>query len=120
MNLKIIKFQLKIEEFFLFLFSIYLFSLLNFSWWWFIILLLIPDISMIGYLKNNTLGAITYNLVHNRGLSILIYLLGVFLTNEIIQLVGIILFAHISLDRTLGYGLKLNHFKNTHLGKINQ
>jgi hypothetical protein len=41
------------------------------------------------------------------------------LKNEWLQISGIILFGHSSMDRSLGYGLKLNEgFKYTHLGMI--
>ncbi|MDZ7767428.1 MAG: DUF4260 family protein [Melioribacteraceae bacterium] len=49
---------IRLEEVALFILSIYLFALLNFSWWWFPLLLLIPDVRMIGYIMNNKVGAV--------------------------------------------------------------
>lgn len=95
------------------------FSFLSFSWWWFLILIFTPDISMIAYLIHPKVGAIFYNIFHHKAVAIALYILGFYLQNPIIQLIGIILFAHASLDRVFGYGLKyFSGFKNTHLGII--
>lgn len=110
------KILLKIEEAFLFFLSIYLFSNLNFDWWWFPILLFTPDISILGYLINNNIGAIIYNIIHNKALSITFYIIGSIIKNPILQLIGIILLAHSSLDRVFHFGLKYkDDFKHTHL-----
>jgi Domain of unknown function (DUF4260) len=110
---------LKLEELGQFLFGIFLFLQLTFSWWWFPAMLLTPDVGMVGYLLNNKLGAITYNIMHHKGLAIVVLLLGYTLGNEILSLTGIILFSHASMDRLLGYGLKyFDHFKHTHLGNL--
>ena len=103
----------------LFNFGVYLFYKLPYEWWWFVVLLLLPDIGMTGYLINKKFGALTYNLFHHRGLAILIYLFGLSGSLPMVQLVGVILFAHIAMDRTFGYGLKYNKgFNYTHLGEI--
>lgn len=113
------KTSLKLEELTMLLLGIYLFSLLNLSWWWFIGLFFAPDIGMLGYVANNKIGAMSYNIFHHKFIAIAIYFLGIFLTSEVIQMVGIILFSHSSFDRMLGYGLKLEKgFKFTHLGEI--
>jgi len=110
---------IKLEELGLFLFGIYLFSLLNYQWWWFLVLILVPDFSMLGYLINNKAGAFLYNVFHHKGLAILVYLAGCFLKIEVLQLIGIILLAHSAMDRAFGYGLKYETgFKYTHLGEI--
>ncbi len=110
---------LKIEEVCLLFLSIYLFSILHFDWWWFLVLILAPDISMLAYLINSKIGAKSYNIFHHKGLAILIYLVGIYLGNEFIQLAGIILLGHASMDRVFGYGLKYsNSFNHTHLGMI--
>lgn len=110
---------IRLEELGLLLLGIYLFSVLNYQWWWFLILILAPDLSMVGYAFNNKVGAILYNLFHHRGIAIVIYLIGIYFSKEQIQLIGIILFAHSSMDRMMGYGLKYEMgFKFTHLGTI--
>ena len=110
---------LKLEELFMFGLGIFMFSELPYQWWWFLVLILTPDIGMIGYLLGNKVGAFMYNLFHHKGLAIAIYLLGVYLSVSILQLIGIILFAHSAMDRIMGYGLKYDKgFKFTHLGEI--
>lgn len=111
--------SLKIEEVFMFGLGVYLFSLLPYQWWWFLVLILTPDIGMVGYLFGNKVGAFMYNVFHHKGLAIAIYLLGVYLSIPVIQLIGILLFAHSAMDRIMGYGLKYDKgFKFTHLGEI--
>jgi len=74
---------------------------------------------MLGYLIITRIGAFTYNILHHKGIAILIYLAGFYFNQPVMQLTGIIIFAHSSFDRILGYGLKYNDdFKNTHLGII--
>jgi hypothetical protein len=110
---------LKLEGFALFLLSIFLFSRLPYPWWVYPLLLFVPDISMIGYVRDTRLGAWIYNIVHHYGVSISLYLLGFFLGSPLLQLIGVILLGHSSLDRALGYGLKYpDAFTNTHLGII--
>jgi hypothetical protein len=94
-------------------------NLLPYDWWWFLVLLLLPDIGMIGYFFGNKTGAFVYNVFHHKGIALVIYLFGVYLVNPLIQLIGIILFAHSAMDRIMGYGLKYDKgFKYTHLGEI--
>lgn len=113
------KYLIQLEELAMFLLGIYLFNQLPYTWWWFLILLLLPDIGMIGYIFNNKIGAYTYNLTHHKLIALTMYVLGLINNVGIIQLIGIILFAHSSLDRMLGYGLKYEKgFKYTHLGNI--
>jgi hypothetical protein len=110
---------IKLEEFALFVLSVYLFSTLDFAWWWYLVLLLAPDLSALGYLVNTKTGAFTYNLAHHKGLAILIYLIGVLLGNPAVQFAGLLLVGHSSLDRVFGYGLKYaDSFQHTHLGRI--
>ena len=111
--------SLQIEELGMLLLGVYFFSELDFNWWWFLILILTPDIGMLGYLINSKVGAISYNLLHHKGLAIIIFFIGIYFNNKIFQLIGVILFSHASLDRIFGYGLKyFDNFKHTHLGNI--
>jgi len=113
------KIALKLEELTLFVLGVFAFSQLSFAWWWFLILLLTPDIGMLGYLFGNKTGAVCYNIFHHRGVALLVYFCGIYFNVEIVQLVGIILFSHIAMDRIFGYGLKYHKgFKYTHLGNI--
>jgi hypothetical protein len=110
---------LKLEELFMFSLSIFLFSKLDYAWWWYAVLLFTPDISMLGYSVNARIGALTYNLVHNKALGIMLYVMGWYIANPALPLAGVILFGHSSLDRVMGYGLKYSDsFQHTHLGMI--
>lgn len=110
---------LKLEELALFVLGIFMFGLLGYDWWWFLILILAPDLGMLGYLVNPKMGAWSYNIFHHKGIAISIYFLGMYLSLPVVQLIGVILFAHASMDRIFGYGLKYEKgFKFTHLGEI--
>lgn len=110
---------LRLEEFLMLVLALFLFSGLNASWGLFALLFLAPDLSMLGYLINPRLGAWTYNLVHHKGLGITLYVLGVLLSMPWLTFTGLLLFAHSSLDRVFGCGLKHEDaFQNTHLGRI--
>ena len=97
---------IKLEELALVLLSFYLFLALDYAWWWFPLLFFLPDISMIGFLINPKAGALTYNVIHHKALSILLYLLGSFTQLPALQLAGVIMFGHSSLDRVLGFELQ--------------
>ena len=113
------KTTIRLEELGFTLFSVYLFSLLPFPWWYFPVLFFVPDLSMLGYLAGPGIGALVYNFVHHRGLALLYYVLGMLLATPALALAGAIIFAHSSLDRVFGYGLKFpDSFSNTHLGRI--
>jgi len=110
---------LQAEEIAITAFAIYFLTKhsLGLSLWLWIPLFLSPDLSMIGYLFNNPVGAFTYNLFHHRGFSLLIVAAGLLLHHELTITIGILLFAHSSFDRMLGYGLKYSdNFKHTSLG----
>ena len=110
---------LRLEELFLALLSVYLFTGLDFAWWWYPILLLTPDLGMIGYLVSLGVGAVTYNLAHHKGVAGLLFVIGGYVQIPVLQLVGLVILGHSSLDRVLGYGLKYSDsFQHTHLGMI--
>jgi uncharacterized protein DUF4260 len=110
---------LKLEEAAMFVLSIYALSLLHVSWWVYLLILIAPDASFAGYTAGNKVGALCYNLFHHKGVAIAIFLAGLIWRDEWLQITGIVLFGHSSMDRMLGYGLKLNQgFKYTHLGMI--
>jgi hypothetical protein len=110
---------IRLEEAALFGLALVGFAQLDLAWWWFAVLLLAPDLSAVGYLAGPRLGAALYNLVHHRGLAVLVFLVGVYAASTALTLAGIILFAHSSLDRVFGYGLKYGDaFQHTHLGWI--
>ena len=88
-------------------------------WWWYLLLLLGPDISMLGYLAGNKAGAALYNLFHHKGVAVAGFTGGLLLPDHLMQIIGIVLFGHSSMDRAFGYGLKTAEgFNYTHLGII--
>ncbi len=110
---------IKLEEAGLFIVTVYLFFQLDYPWWLFPLLLFLPDVSILGYMVNETTGAYIYNFLHHRGIAVILYMGGVLLTQPLMSLIGLILFAHSSLDRIFGYGLKhTTGFSHTHLGRI--
>ena len=110
---------LKLEEAAMLVLSIYALSLFHVSWWVYLLLLIAPDISCIGYAAGSKVGAVCYNLFHHKGVATAIFIAGFVLKDEWLQIIGIVLFGHSSMDRMFGYGLKLNEgFKYTHLGMI--
>jgi hypothetical protein len=112
---------LRMEEGAMFALTIYLNSLLPFQGWVFWAWFLAPDAGMLGYLVNPRLGALTYNVLHHKGIAIALYIAGSLLSIHELTLAGIVLFGHSSFDRIVGYGLKFpDNFKNTHLGWIGQ
>lgn len=109
----------RVEGLAVLLLSIYFYSTLDFSWLLFFVLLFIPDLSMLGYLRNNKVGAIIYNIFHSYSLPITMVFIGMLFVNTITLTIGIIWIAHIGLDRMIGYGLKYQtDFKDTHIQRI--
>ena len=121
---------LRLEEVAQFLVCLAILIGFNVEWWVYLLLLLGPDIGMLGYLINSRVGAVTYNVLHHKGLALVILLIGFFIVpyamtdtadgiSETVRLVGVILYGHASMDRIFGYGLKYSDdFKHTHLGWI--
>jgi hypothetical protein len=110
---------LRAEGLVVFVVCLFWYSNLNASWLLFILLWLVPDISMVGYLKDTKLGAIIYNLVHNYILALVVCAFGIFFGNNLIVSIGVIWVSHIGLDRFMGYGLKYpDSFKHTHIQQL--
>jgi hypothetical protein len=116
-----VKNALKLEEFIMGIFGILGFIYFDGTLLLFLLGILLPDLGMLGYLINNFVGSYTYNLTHHKGLAIIFFLSGYFLSFNPFIFTGIIIFTHSSFDRALGYGLKYkNNFKDTHLGFLNR
>ena len=85
-------------------------------WLWFGLLFLAPDVSMLGYLVNDRLGATIYNLFHTYTTPIALLCLPWLAGQASYAWLAVIWSAHIGFDRMLGYGLKYESaFKDTHL-----
>ncbi len=110
---------IKLEELGMLVISIFALASFELAWWVYLILFLGPDISMLGYLLGNKIGAACYNIFHHKGIALALFLTGFIYHDWLLQVTGIILFGHSSMDRMFGYGLKYNEgFKFTHLGAI--
>ena len=95
------------------------FAGLDEPWWLVPALLLVPDVFMAGYARSSTAGAILYNAAHSYPAPAALGLLASVAEEPLWQGVALIWFAHIGMDRALGYGLKYEtDFKDTHLGRI--
>lgn len=91
----------------------------NRGWLFFAALLLCPDLSTLGYLRNPRVGAAAYNLVHNYVGPVVLGAMSLLWLGQLWLGIALIWGAHIGMDRTLGYGLKLpSSFHSTHLGPI--
>jgi hypothetical protein len=89
------------------------------SFWAWLLLFFSPDISGLAYLVSPRIGAYGYNLFHNRAIAIALIAVGLFTHVDLIKAMGILLLAHSSFDRMMGYGLKYtDDFKHTNLGWI--
>ena len=112
-------FLLRLEGVALLVLGTLMFFHLGGSWLFFLALLFAPDVAMLGYLAGPRLGAMSYNLFHAYPLPAALLVYGFFGGTPLAVLVSLVWFAHIGLDRGLGYGLKLPAgFKHTHLGRL--
>ena len=112
---------IKLEEAGVFAVAVFLLYKLNIhlGWWLYLILFLSPDIGMLGYMINTKIGAFTYNLFHHKATASIVLILGVIQSNDYLLLAGLLLLAHSSFDRVLGYGLKYpDNFKHTNVGYL--
>jgi len=89
------------------------------SWWWFAGLFLVPDISMLAYVRGPRLGALCYNAAHTSTFAFVLVGVGWWQHYPLVLCIGLIWLAHIAFDRMLGYGLKYpTGFGDTHLGPL--
>lgn len=92
---------------------------IHFVWWAWIPIFLLPDLSMLGYVFGNRVGAFCYNLFHHQLIAAIVTGVGFVFKLPMVELAGLVLLGHSSLDRFMGYGLKLQQgFGYTHLGTI--
>lgn len=89
------------------------------SWWLFVALWLVPDLSMLGYLRDSCLGARIYNAVHTYMGPGVLALCALLLGGNMLLPISLIWANHIGVDRLMGYGLKYSDgFGWTHLGRL--
>ena len=91
----------------------------DYEWWLFLVLLLAPDLAAIGYLLGPRIGAAVYDLGHLEAFPVALAVVGVLTDSDVCLKLALIWFAHIGMDRAVGYGLKYpTHFKDTHLQRV--
>lgn len=89
------------------------------SWLLFAVAFFLPDLSMVGYLEGNRIGAATYNAVHSLVLPVAMTVIGIVTNGSLLTAAALIWLAHIGFDRMVGYGLThAEGFKETHLARI--
>ncbi|WP_345954304.1 DUF4260 domain-containing protein [Mucilaginibacter sp. PAMB04168] len=118
---KAMDFTIRFEEAAITAVAIYFLSKYNLglSVWLWVLLFFSPDFSMLGYVVNARIGAFTYNLFHHRGVALALLATGFLMHLDIFITGGLLLVAHSSFDRMLGYGLKFpDDFKHTSSGRI--
>jgi Domain of unknown function (DUF4260) len=113
------KILLHLEGGTLFAVSLILYGYVGGNWLLFLLLILAPDLSALGYLGGNTIGAYTYNTFHTYLLPAILAIYGLLSSNALALQIALIWFAHIGGDRLLGFGLKYpTAFKDTHLNRV--
>jgi hypothetical protein len=99
--------------------SVLLYWMAGGSWWLFALFLLAPDLSMLGYLAGPRFGAVFYNAFHSYPLPAALGIFGMLAGAPFAVSVALAWFAHIGMDRLMGYGLKYpTGFKDTHLQRV--
>jgi hypothetical protein len=89
------------------------------GWLLFLVLLLVPDVGILGYVRGTRVGAVVYNIFHTYLHPAALAVVGILSGSRLPVLIALIWFAHIGMDRMLGYGLKeTSDFRDTHLGRI--
>ncbi len=111
---------LRIEGLGVLLLTAHVYGLRGQGWWLWILLFLVPDLSLLGYLGGQRLGARLYNAVHTYVAPMVLAGVGALAAFQpLLVSLSLIWAAHIGLDRALGLGLKLPEgFAHTHLGTV--
>lgn len=110
---------LRIEGGVLLALSVLLYWVSGGSWVLFALLILVPDVSALGYLLGAKIGTAAYNSVHHYALPAGLTAFGVLAGSPLAVGLALVWFAHIGMDRLVGYGLKYaSGFKDTHLDRV--
>ena len=99
--------------------AVAIYAMQEYAWSTFFLLLLVPDLSFIPYMINHRVGTFVYNVMHTTSFPLILGAGALFLGWTFGVQLALIWFAHIGMDRAIGYGLKyVDSFKNTHLSKV--
>lgn len=116
--MKQITVQLQLEALGLFLVCLALYARLSADWQTFAALFFFPDFAILLYLVNPRVGGSAYNVSHFYGFPAALFLTDFYFGTTQYSSIALIWTAHLSFDRMLGWGLKLeDSFFNTHLGR---
>jgi hypothetical protein len=115
----VVRFWLRAEGLAVFLAAVAAYGMLGGQWLLLLPLLLAPDLSAAGYLAGPKVGAFAYDFVHNWAIGVFVTALGVVLASTPVLIGGVVLIAHVGMDRVAGYGLKYpTFFQDTHLQRV--
>jgi len=115
------KLWLRLDGLVLFVATIIFFASTHQHWWLYPVLLFVPDIFMVGYIKDSKLGALLYNFGHSYFAPTVVALWGWAAKDAAVIAIGVIWLGHVGWDRFFGYGLKYDtRFKDTHLGSLDK
>lgn len=99
--------------------SLATFHLTHQHWWLYPALLFVPDVFMLGYLRNTRVGAFFYNTGHSYFVPAAVLTYGWLGHHAFASAIAIIWLGHVGWDRFFGYGLKYDSgFAHTHLGDL--
>jgi len=114
-----VKKTIRLEYLTILLFLVYTYFSQKYSLWLFLIFLFVPDIAIVFYKINSRIGSIAYNIIHTYTIPIILVIINnLFFENTIMLTICLIWMSHISMDRFVGYGLKYDNFKETHIQKL--
>lgn len=99
--------------------AVFLYAQVGAGWWLFAALLLVPDVGLLGYLRDVRLGSFTYNVTHTLAVPLALGAGGLLLDADLVIAVALTWVAHIGMDRAVGYGLKYpTELRDTHLQRV--
>jgi Domain of unknown function (DUF4260) len=86
------------------------------AWWLIPLTFLLPDLSAIGSLAGNRVGARLYNAAHTTAVPVIVVAIGLWQHTPLATALSLVWLAHIGIDRALAYGLKYpDNPQHTHL-----
>ena len=112
-----VKTTLRLEALLIMVGAVIVYAKLSGNWRMFAMLFLFPDLSMLGYFIDRSVGAVVYNVGHSYVSPGILAFLGFAMASPLLYSLALIWIAHIGFDRMLGFGLKYaSGFGDTHLG----
>lgn len=110
---------LRAEGLAVFVAAVWIYFDAGYQWWLLLVLALAPDLSMVGYVAGERVGALAYDAVHTYVLPVALGLAGVVADSDTAAKLALIWLGLIGADRLLGYGLKYpTRFRDTHLQRV--